>query len=99
VPDCEQITPFHAARDLLYCAKAQARTGEPNNLTQAVHLTADWPRTHANYEEAQEVLKDASEQILVLANRLVQEGRIEDAKQAGRRNSPGDAPASRPPRR
>jgi hypothetical protein len=81
VPDCEQITPFHAARDLLYCAKAQARTGEPNNLTQSVHLTADWPRTHANYEEAQEVLKDASEQILVLANRLVQEGRIEDAKQ------------------
>jgi hypothetical protein len=79
VPDCDQITPFHAARDLLFCAKAQARTGEPNNLVQAVHLTADWPKTHANYEDAQEVLKDASEQIMVLSNRLVQEGRIDEA--------------------
>ncbi len=79
LPDCEQITPFNSASDLLYCAKAQARTGEPNNLVQSVLLTANWPRTNAEYEDAQEILQDASEQILVLANRWVQAGKLDDA--------------------
>jgi soluble cytochrome b562 len=79
LPDCEQITPFHSASDLLYCAKAQARTGEPNNLVQSVLLTANWPKTHANYDDSQEILKDASEQILVLANRWAQAGKLDDA--------------------
>jgi hypothetical protein len=74
-PDCDRITPFHSARDMLYCAAAQARAGEANTLQQAVTLTVNWPRTDANYEAAQEVLKDASEQILVLANRWAQAGR------------------------
>jgi soluble cytochrome b562 len=79
VPDCDRITPFHSARDLLYCAEFQARTGDPNSLTQSVHLVADWPKTHAHYDDAQEILKDASEQILVLANRLAQEGQLAEA--------------------
>ena len=79
LPDCEQITPFNSASDLLYCAKAQARTGEPNNLVQSVLLTANWPRTNADYEDAQEILQDASEQILVLANRWAQAGKLDDA--------------------
>lgn len=79
LPDCDQITPFHSASDMLYCAKAQARTGEANNLTQAVLLTVNWPANDAKYEEAQEVLTGASEQILVLANRWAQAGRLEDA--------------------
>ncbi|QQE64941.1 hypothetical protein GFS31_16250 [Leptolyngbya sp. BL0902] len=79
LPDCDQITPFHSSSDMLYCAQAQARTGEPNNLTQAVLLTVNWPANDTNYDEAQEVLKDASEQILVLANRWAQAGRLEDA--------------------
>lgn len=79
VPDCEQITPFHSASDILFCAKAQARTGEPNSLIQSVLLTANWPKTNAHYDDAQEILKDASEQILVLANRWAQAGKLEDA--------------------
>ncbi len=79
VPDCDRITPFHAARDLLYCAEAQARTGDPNNLIQSVHLTADWPKTQSNYDEAQEILRNSSEQILVLANRWAQEGQLTKA--------------------
>ncbi|TVQ10050.1 MAG: hypothetical protein EA368_08215 [Leptolyngbya sp. DLM2.Bin27] len=79
LPDCEQVTPFHSASDLLYCAKAQARTGEPNSLVQSVLLTANWPQTHAHYDDSQEILKDASEQILVLANRWAQAGRLDDA--------------------
>jgi len=64
---------------MLYCAQAQARTGEPNNLTQAVLLTVNWPANDIHYDEAQDILKDASEQIMVIANRWVQAGRIEDA--------------------
>ncbi len=79
LPDCEQVTPFHSASDLLYCAKAQARTGEPNNLVQSVLLTANWPKTNDHYDDSQEILKDASEQILVLANRWAQAGKLEDA--------------------
>jgi hypothetical protein len=79
LPDCDNITPFHSSSDMLYCAKAQARTGEPNNLTQAVLLTVNWPTADANYEDAQSILKDASEQILVLSNRWAQAGRLEDA--------------------
>ena len=79
VPDCDRITPFSAARDLLYCAESQARTGDPNSLVQSVLLTADWPKTHSHYEDAQEILKDASEQILVLANRWAQDGQLAKA--------------------
>lgn len=79
LPDCEQVTPFHSESDLLYCAKAQARTGEPNSLVQSVLLTANWPKTHSKYDESQEILKDASEQILVLANRWAQAGKLDDA--------------------
>jgi hypothetical protein len=79
LPDCDNITPFHSSSDMLYCAKAQTRTGEPNNLTQAVLLTVNWPTADANYEDAQSILKDASEQILVLSNRWAQAGRLEDA--------------------
>ena len=79
LPDCDQITPFHSASDLLYCAQSQARTGEPSNLVQSVLLTANWPKTHAHYDDSQEILKDASEQILVLANRWAQAGKLEDA--------------------
>lgn len=93
-PDCDRITPFHSARDMLYCASAQARTGEANTLKQAVALTVNWPRTDANYEAAQEVLKDASEQILVLANRWAQAGRLEDAV-----NLAGQIPLQTPLRR
>jgi len=93
-PDCDRITPFHSARDMLYCAAAQARAGEANTLQQAVTLTVNWPRTDANYEAAQEVLKDASEQILVLANRWAQAGRLEDAV-----NLAGQIPSQTPLRR
>ncbi|WOD40813.1 hypothetical protein [Nodosilinea sp. E11] len=79
LPDCEQITPFHSSSDLLYCAKAQARTGEPNSLVQSVLLTANWSKTHSQYEESQEILTDASEQLLVLANRWAQAGKLDDA--------------------
>ena len=94
VPDCDRITPFHAARDLLYCAEAQARTGDPNSLIQSVHLTADWPKTQAHYDDAQEILKDASEQILVLANRLAQEGNLQKAI-----NLAGEIPLNTPLRK
>jgi hypothetical protein len=78
-PDCDRITPLHSSSNMLYCAQAQARTGEPNNLTQAVLLTVNWPDNNIHYDEAQDILKDASEQIMVLANHWVQAGRIEDA--------------------
>lgn len=79
LPDCDQITPFSSESDLLYCAKAQARTGEPNNLVQSVLLTANWPKSNAHYDDSQEILEDASEQILVLANRWAQAGKLDDA--------------------
>ncbi|MGB3201519.1 MAG: hypothetical protein WBA99_11480 [Nodosilinea sp.] len=79
LPDCDQVTPFHSESDLLYCAQAQARTGEPNSLVQSVLLTADWPKTDSKYDEAQAVLEDSSEQILVLANRWAQAGKLDDA--------------------
>lgn len=81
LPDCEQITPFHSARDMLYCARSQARTGDPNSLVQSVLLTVNWPKADASYDESQEILKDSSEQILVLANRWAQAGKIDDAVQ------------------
>jgi len=94
LPDCDQITPFHATRDMLYCAKAQARTGEPNNLVQSVLLTVNWPKADANYPEAQEIMKDSSEQILVLANRWAQAGKLEAAVKLA-----GEIPPSSPLRK
>jgi soluble cytochrome b562 len=94
VPDCDRITPFHSSRDLLYCASTQARTGDPNSLIQSVHLTADWPKTHSYYDDSQEILKDASEQILVLANRWAQDGKLDQATQLA-----GEIPLNTPLRK
>jgi hypothetical protein len=79
VPNCDQITPLSAARDMLYCARQQAHSGEAKDLKQAVMLTVNWPETALDYQEAAEVLKTASEQILVLANRWAQAGKVEAA--------------------
>lgn len=98
MPDCEQITPFHSARDMLYCARSQARTGDPNSLVQSVLLTVNWPKADASYDESQEILKDSSEQILVLANRWAQAGKIDDAVQLAGEIPPNTPCDSRPRR-
>lgn len=90
--------PFHSARDMLYCARSQARTGDPNSLVQSVLLTVNWPKADASYDESQEILKDSSEQILVLANRWAQAGKIDDAVQLAGEIPPNTPCDSRPRR-
>lgn len=79
LPNCEEISRISSSRDRLYCAKFHARSGSSTDLAKAIQLTAGWPKTHNNYEEAQEVLKGASQKLLVLANKQVQTGALEDA--------------------
>jgi len=79
LPNCEEITAFSAARDLLYCAETQARAGGASQLVQAVTLTAGWPQNHRDYDDADALLRAASEQILVLANRWAQAGQLDAA--------------------
>lgn len=78
-PDCDRISPLSAARDMLYCAKQRAYSGDPNDLKQAVMLTVNWPKTALDSQEAAEVLTHSSEQMLLLANRWAQAGKVEAA--------------------
>lgn len=79
VPNCEEISRLSSNRDRLYCAKAAAKSATAEDLVAAVGLTTNWPRNQVDYKEAQETLKEASEKLLVLANRQVQTGELEGA--------------------
>jgi hypothetical protein len=77
VPNCEEMSRFSSSGDRIYCAKTQARAGSPQDLTTAIALTANWPKTHNSYDEAQQVLTEASQKLMFLANRRVQAGDLE----------------------
>lgn len=79
LPNCEEISPFNSRSDRLVCAKTYLKASGAKGLTEAVQLTADWPKTHSGYQEAQRVLKTASEKLLVLANVRAQAGDLEAA--------------------
>ncbi|HEY9738078.1 MAG TPA: hypothetical protein V6D06_17420 [Trichocoleus sp.] len=76
-PNCEEISRLSSSRDRIYCAKTQSRSGNPQDLIAAITLTANWPKTHSSYEESQQVLKDASQKLMFLANQKVQVGDLE----------------------
>lgn len=79
VPNCDEISRLSSNRDRIYCAKADAKSATTEDLLAAIGLTANWPKTHADYKEAQETLKEASEKLLVIANRQVQAGDLAGA--------------------
>lgn len=78
VPNCLELSRLSSAGDRLYCAKTQAKSASPSDLTAAISLTASWPKG-SSYQDAQEVLKDASGKLLFLASRRVQAGDLEGA--------------------
>jgi soluble cytochrome b562 len=79
IPQCEEISAFSSYSDRIYCAESLVRAGSPQDLSTALMLTTDWPRFHPEYDDAQQVVVDASEQLLVVAHRQVQKGHLEEA--------------------
>lgn len=76
-PNCGEISRLSSSRDRIYCAKTQSRSGSPQDLIAAIGLTTSWPKTHSDYEESQQILKDASQKLMFLANQRVQAGDLE----------------------
>ncbi|MBD0268072.1 MAG: hypothetical protein ICV77_07230 [Cyanobacteria bacterium Co-bin8] len=77
VPNCEEMSRLSSSNDRIYCARTQSRSGSPQDLTAAILLTANWPKIHSDYEEAQKVLTEASQKLMFLASRRVQAGDLE----------------------
>lgn len=79
VPNCDQVLPDSIWRDRLYCAESLVESGSPTDWAKVVALTTRWPQPNTSYEEAQALLKAASEKLLVAASSEAQAGRLESA--------------------
>ncbi|MBD0334530.1 MAG: hypothetical protein ICV62_03500 [Cyanobacteria bacterium Co-bin13] len=95
VPNCEEMSRLSSSSDRIYCARTQARSGSPQDLTAAILLTATWPKIHSDYDEAQQVLTEASQKLMFLASRRVQAGDLEGGVELAS-NIPQGTPLRKP---
>jgi hypothetical protein len=79
LPDCTEISRFSSDTDRLICAETQMQSASPEDLVQAVTLTANWPAEHPLYEEAMPVLTEASQRLLQRATATMHTGDLERA--------------------
>ncbi|NJK53476.1 MAG: hypothetical protein HC936_12925 [Leptolyngbyaceae cyanobacterium SU_3_3] len=97
--DCKKISLWSLDSERLYCAQQGAQSGKPDQILAAIKLVKDWTIEHPLYAQAQVLLQDWSNAILILArDRVTQrdiKGAISLAKQIPRSSaSYKDAQAS-----
>jgi hypothetical protein len=97
--DCKKISLWSLDSERLYCAQQGAQSGKPDQILAAIKLVKDWTIEHPLYAQAQVLLQDWSNAILILArDRVTQQdikGAIALAKQIPRSSaSYKDAQAS-----
>jgi hypothetical protein len=78
-PNCQGIIPISTDAERLYCAQVGADTKEIPKLQSAVNLVKDWTDRHPLYGESQRLLKSWSEDLMRIASKQVNEGKIDAA--------------------
>ena len=65
--DCKQISSWSAESERLSCAQQSAGSGKPEQILEAIKLVKDWTSEHPLYGQAQALMQEWSNTLLVLA--------------------------------
>ena len=65
--DCKQISTWSAESERLFCAQQSAGSGKPEQILEAIKLVRGWTPEHPLYGQAQMLIQDWSNALLVLA--------------------------------
>ena len=79
VPNCKIPSSAWSASGRLYCADQAARKKEPQALASALEMVGDWDKDDPMYEQVNKLSDDWSRSILDVAQRELDEGKLNDA--------------------
>ncbi len=65
--DCKQISNWSAESERLFCAQQSAGSGKPEQILDAIKLVKDWTSEHPLYGQAQALMQEWSNTLLMLA--------------------------------
>jgi len=65
--DCQQISSWSAESEQLFCAQQSASSGKPEQILEAIKLVKNWTPEHPLYGQAQGLMQDWSNALLMLA--------------------------------
>ena len=83
-PQCDQLSPFAADVDQLYCAQQAAKSGKVEDLQAGIKLVQGWSPQHLLYAEAQGLLTQWSGSVLAIAESQLAIGDLEAAVETAR---------------
>ncbi len=78
-PNCKEISTISADGERLYCAHKAASTGSLDQLWGALELVESWSSSHPLYAEAQRLMGQWSQAILVQARQQMHMGNMSSA--------------------
>jgi len=79
LPNCKEITTLSADGERLYCAHNAASTGSLDQLWASIELVESWSSSHPLYAEAQRLMGQWSQAILVQARQEMHMGNMQSA--------------------
>jgi hypothetical protein len=65
--DCKKISAWATDSERLFCAQEAASTGKPEEILNAISLVKNWTAENPLYGQAQQLLEDWSNALLILA--------------------------------
>ncbi len=65
--DCQQISSWSAESERLFCAQQSAASGKPEQILEAIKLVKTWTPEHPLYGQAQALMQNWSNALLMLA--------------------------------
>ncbi len=65
--DCQQISSWSAESERLFCAQQSAASGKPEQILEAIKLVKNWTPEHPLYGQAQGLMQDWSNALLMIA--------------------------------
>lgn len=80
--DCRDPSRLSLDMERLYCAQEAAQTGDIAKLIAGIELLKQWQPEHPLYHEAQRLIEDWSNQVLVVATQRVRQGNLKGAEAA-----------------
>jgi hypothetical protein len=69
--DCQKISAWSADAERLYCAEQAAQSGTPEKIVQSMQLVKDWSATRPLYPQAQSLLQNWSNALLLIARERI----------------------------
>jgi len=78
-PDCQQLSPLATDMEKLLCAQESARSGDLQEILAGLEVLEQWSPDHPLYREAQRLIAEWSNPILVAAHAKIEQSDLRGA--------------------